>query len=236
MNQRESHILQELVEWHIEHGLPVASQTLAGQVSLRMSPATIRNILQALDRAGYIEQPHTSAGRVPTDKGYRYYVNHLLASPRRLQAREQAQIQASLHAGDQASALSVSLARLLARLSHTVVVSVTFPSDIRFVGLSDLLSNLAADEFDIARELSRLVDMVNEEAPRVAASLPDDVAVYIGAENPWFNAQYTSVVVRKTVPDQPDSAVLILAGPKRMAYHRNVALVDYVAELFEEQL
>ena len=78
MKDRLSLILKALVEAYVETGEPVASKLILERIELQVSSATIRNDLAALEKDGFLEQPHTSAGRVPTEKGYRYYVDYLL--------------------------------------------------------------------------------------------------------------------------------------------------------------
>ncbi len=80
LSDRRQRILRALIEEYVMHAVPVGSRTLAEQYDLGVSSATVRNDLSALEEAGYIAQPHTSAGRVPTDAGYREFVDDLLAS------------------------------------------------------------------------------------------------------------------------------------------------------------
>jgi heat-inducible transcriptional repressor len=80
LSTRSRHLLETLVHAYIETGEPVASQALAVESGLGVSSATVRNILAQLEEAGYVHQPHTSAGRVPTDRGYRVFVDRLLES------------------------------------------------------------------------------------------------------------------------------------------------------------
>ena len=80
LTDRSRRLLAALVREHIETGEPVSSQTLARGSGLGVSSATIRNVLAQLEDAGYVHQPHTSAGRVPTDRGYRVFVDLLLES------------------------------------------------------------------------------------------------------------------------------------------------------------
>ena len=77
LDERKEQILREIVETYIRHGEPVGSKAVADASELGLSPATIRNEMGILEREGYISHPHTSAGRIPTDKGYRYYVDVL---------------------------------------------------------------------------------------------------------------------------------------------------------------
>lgn len=78
VNQRAQQVLKILVERYIQDGCPIGSKTIADKYALGLSSATIRNILADLESAGYLISPHTSAGRVPTELGYRFFVNSLL--------------------------------------------------------------------------------------------------------------------------------------------------------------
>src|SRR5688572_30550297 len=83
LDVRKQTVLRAIVEHYVRSGEPVGSKAVADEADLNVSAATVRNEMGALEREGYIAQPHTSAGRVPTDKGYRYYVD-LLAPRTRL--------------------------------------------------------------------------------------------------------------------------------------------------------
>jgi len=78
LTERESLILNSLVESYVTNATPVGSRTLAKKHDLGISPATIRNVMNDLEDLGYLSQPHVSAGRIPTDKGYRFYVDSLM--------------------------------------------------------------------------------------------------------------------------------------------------------------
>lgn len=80
LNQRSWQLLNLIVERYIRDGQPVASKILAESLDLKLSPATIRNIMADLEELGYLASPHTSSGRIPTMQGYRLFVNHLLTS------------------------------------------------------------------------------------------------------------------------------------------------------------
>ena len=78
LNQREKAILRSVVQQFILTATPVGSRYITKNYNIGYSPATVRNIMSDLEDSGYINHPHTSAGRVPTDKGYRYYVDSLM--------------------------------------------------------------------------------------------------------------------------------------------------------------
>src|SRR6476646_6706252 len=77
LDERKAAILKAVVEEHIHTAQPVGSQTIARSGGLQVSSATVRNEMTILEREGYLVQPHTSAGRIPTDKGYRFFVDSL---------------------------------------------------------------------------------------------------------------------------------------------------------------
>jgi heat-inducible transcriptional repressor len=88
LNERDKEILRVVVDTYISSGKPVGSRALSRKSRDRLSAATIRNIMSDLEEMGYLTHPHTSAGRIPTDEGYRFYVDHLMVSSKLDQAEE----------------------------------------------------------------------------------------------------------------------------------------------------
>src|SRR5438045_8706548 len=93
LDERKASVLRAIVEQYVDTAQPVGSQTVTSTTGLGVSAATVRNEMSVLEREGYITQPHTSACRVPTDRGYRYYVDQLaraaqLAAPERRRIAE----------------------------------------------------------------------------------------------------------------------------------------------------
>ena len=83
LNERKSKILQVIIQTYLETGEPVGSRTISKMSDLNLSSATIRNEMSDLEELGYIVQPHTSAGRIPSDKGYRFYVDNIMKEKER---------------------------------------------------------------------------------------------------------------------------------------------------------
>jgi heat-inducible transcriptional repressor len=123
LDDRKAAILKAIVEQYVEFAQPVASQTVNQTAELRVSAATIRNEMSVLEREGYIAQPHTSAGRIPTDLGYRYYVDHL-AGPSQLPAAERRRVAEFFTTATRVmDELLLQTSQLLARVSaHAAVV------------------------------------------------------------------------------------------------------------------
>lgn len=144
-DDRSREILTAAIKLYVATGEPVGSRTLSRLSKERLSPATIRNIMADLEEAGYLYQPHTSAGRVPTDRGYRFYVDNLIGLMR-ISKHDEARIQRGLldeEARTRPESLMERTSQLLSQVSENigVVVSLTRSHDaleqIEFIKLAD---------------------------------------------------------------------------------------------------
>ena len=137
MDDRTTRVLRHIVEDYIATAEPVGSRTISKKMGQALSPATIRNIMADLEEAGYLAQPHTSAGRVPTVAGFRYYIDHLLS--RQILARgEMDQLHRAGEGSGPADELVRQVSRLLSNLAHqasVVVVSSPEQQVLRSVSL-----------------------------------------------------------------------------------------------------
>jgi heat-inducible transcriptional repressor len=141
LDDRKSAILQAVVEEYIETAQPVGSNVVARAPGLAVSPATVRHEMGALERDGYLTQPHTSAGRIPTDKGYRFFVDHLAPAGGRLDA-SQSQLVRSFFAqahGELERMLSET-SRFLAGLTDYAAVVVRDADDPAAIRSAQLVS------------------------------------------------------------------------------------------------
>src|SRR5262245_410610 len=124
LNEREASILSAVVDLYVKTAEPVGSRAIAQKFSLGLSPATIRNTMQDLEERGFLSQPHTSAGRIPTDLGYRYFVDRLLR-PVPLTARESDVIRREVEVDTPALHDILSqTSRVLSRLTNQLGVTV----------------------------------------------------------------------------------------------------------------
>jgi heat-inducible transcriptional repressor len=112
LSERTQHLLKVLVERYIRDGTPVGSRTLARDAGLELSPATIRNVMADLEELGYLRAPHTSAGRVPTARGYRLFIDALL----RVKPLDQQEVETLRRRIDQPAQSGVELARSVSDL------------------------------------------------------------------------------------------------------------------------
>ncbi|MEP7119197.1 MAG: heat-inducible transcriptional repressor HrcA [Acidobacteriota bacterium] len=185
LSDRTSRVLACLVKDYIDSGEPVASATLSRRAGLGVSPATIRNVLAQLEDMGYVSQPHTSAGRVPTDLGYRHYVDMLLETRRA--TRDGSSVEARLReqAGDAPlfDQLLSSASHVLFEVSHHVGFAIA-PSDmhaifqrIEFVPLSPARVLVV-----MVTRGSHVSQKVIELSEAVAPSALTQAANYLNAE------------------------------------------------------
>ncbi len=143
LNERAQHLLRVLVESYIRDGQPVGSRSLSRESGLQLSSATIRNVMADLEELGFVASPHTSAGRIPTDKGYRFFVDSLL-KVQPLEAAAVAELERQFEAVRESGKDLVStVSQLLSSLTRLAGV-VTLPranqasiTQIEFVGLSE---------------------------------------------------------------------------------------------------
>jgi len=141
LNARERSILHLIVREYIENGEPVGSRTLSRMRHLALSPASIRNVMADLAEEGYLAQPHTSAGRIPTDKAFRDFVASLPQAP--LPAAERAQIQNALQSAESLEERVSNASRVLTQMTRNVGIAAALPRSsqelehLELVGLSD---------------------------------------------------------------------------------------------------
>jgi heat-inducible transcriptional repressor len=130
IGKREREILTAIVETYISTGEPVGSRTLARTNRESLSPASIRNVMSDLADAGFLEQPHTSSGRVPTAQAYRFYVKHLTGEAR-LSPADEGLIQGNLQGLNDVQEFMERTSHVLSLISHGVGVTVTSTSGQR---------------------------------------------------------------------------------------------------------
>jgi heat-inducible transcriptional repressor len=150
LDERKTAILRAVVREYIETAQPVGSGHVARAADVRVSSATIRNEMAVLEQEGYLTQPHTSAGRIPTDKGYRYFVDHLTA-PGRLDDARTEQVREFFHHTHRAvEQMLADSSRLLSRLTDYAAVVVGPAAEaatvrsVQLVGLSPRLATAVA--------------------------------------------------------------------------------------------
>jgi heat-inducible transcriptional repressor len=227
---RQAKILAAIVKLNCETGQPVASRDLVEKYNFDISSATIRNEMADLERAGYIMQPHTSAGRVPTDEGFRYFVNQLMNQVK-LTLREQDTLRREMVKLQMVNAeVGRRLAKMLA--SHSSQASFAIlPEEVSAVGMSNILGqeNLPAED---AKEIAQFFDHLDEYADMLVDQYGDQQPqAFIGKELKLSKSSDYSMIVSGLSLPSGKKGVIGLIGPKSMEYPKNISLLDYIAKL-----
>ena len=238
MEERQEAILAAVIDEYIETAVPVSSSALAEKYDFGLSPATLRFEMTELERGGYLYQPHTSAGRIPTNKGFRYFVD-LLMKQRRLSAREQRILQAELLKSEiKNKILMRTAAKLLSMMSENLAVSGLINSDdFCESGIGHLLSQPDFNDLESVARVAEMIDCLAESLEEFSFQQENNsaAAVYIGEENPILQADDYSMIV-SSCRFGPNKGFLAIIGPKRMDYARNVSLVDYVGRILDGEV
>lgn len=230
---RHLNILEGLVEEYIRRAQPIGSNTLVDAMQLAVSPATIRNILHQLEEEGYIFQPHISAGRVPTDKGYRYYVDTTVSDS--VVGWEVQEVRGQMHLWDTQQRAGRLVIRALSSATHSLAVGGWLPDGaIEQAGLDEVLDQPEGSNIDAVREVSAALADIDRYVEELSAVARGEATVFIGTENPVFAGRHTSWLVRTVRLPHRVKVVLVVVGPKRMPYRRNMSVLEQFAGMFEE--
>ncbi len=184
LDDRKSAILRAVVQQYIETAQPVGSNNVVGSTGVAVSPATVRSEMTVLEREGYLVQPHTSAGRVPTEKGYRFFVD-ALGGPGELGPAQVRQVRAFFsHAHGELEGMLRESGRLLSRLTSTTAVVVGEQGEratirsIQLVSLSSALS-LVVVVLSSGAVLKKTIEMPVETTPDDLAAIQSVVAAQV---------------------------------------------------------
>lgn len=225
LNSRKQIILQNLIEDFVQTAVPVGSKRVSEICGMNISPATIRNEMATLEEDGFLRQPHTSSGRIPTELAYQYYLQNIVqpsCSENDLEV---------LHAGisntETIEEAIKTLAKHLVDLTDETVI-LAFDQDKSYhTGVSNLFHKPEFQNEDFFQDVSKLIDSFDEVFNQPGMET-NDLIVYIGSKNP-FGEQISTIMIQYQIHDI-HNGFLGLIGPIRMNYARNIALVKHIKE------
>jgi transcriptional regulator of heat shock response len=232
-SQRRLEILRAIVDEYVATQEPVGSKAIADKSSLGLSPATIRNEMAVLEDEGLITHPHTSAGRIPTDLGYRVFVDKL-ATVKPLSGPERRASETFLDEANNLEQLMKRSAKLLADLTKQVAV-ITHPMIGEGFSSEKMTisgtANLARSGEDLGTSLSPILEALEEQVVllRLMGDANENVRVRIGGEQSETNLRQTSLVTVGYGADNSPIGALGVLGPTRMDYAGSMAAVTAVA-------
>ncbi len=244
-SERKKQVLAAAVSAYIKTGDPVSSQELCDLFGL--SSATIRNILNELERDGYLYQPHISAGRLPTDRGYRYYVDFIM---RQMEISDEKKVNIKTKYVGKYSKGLVSFEDILEKTSEVIAELTHYTSIVSFSPWSDKifytgLSNIIQDPeirdskklffiIKLLEEKRKLLDLLNQNFEETNAN---GLKVYIGKELDCpFVDETCSLIVTSFGKGKKESGKIAVLGPRRMSYDDIVATLNYVSQTLDNFL
>lgn len=240
ISQRQKEILCQIIEEYAETASPVGSVTLAKLFGV--SPATIRAEMARLEMLGLIAQPHTSAGRVPTDAGYRYYVNNLDGAygDSVKSEQEKKSFERGTHAID-VRVSSQSKADAAIRRAVDSLVELTGNLGLATIGgqlyLSGISRLFTQPEFVDARRVQSVAKLLDNLEPWLREAAPGEpLNIFIGHENPIERNSGVSLIISKFRSPYSDNSYIGVLGPTRQNYARVMSLVGYTGRMLEELL
>ena len=238
MTERQSKILEAIIEQYAEIAEPVGSVMLAKLFGV--SSATIRSEMATLEDLGFIAQPHTSAGRVPTDKGYRHYVNKITETEEQTRGR---------FLPDRSfKAIDVRVATVADRTDHAIRSAVDSLAEVtRNLGLATIggqlymsgLSNLFTqpEYLENTRNMQQIAQLLDNLEPWLREAAPNEpLNVFIGSENPIGKSSGATLIISKFRSPYSDSSYIGVIGPTRQNYARTMGLVRRTGTMLEEVL
>ncbi|HWT56046.1 MAG TPA: transcriptional regulator [Candidatus Microsaccharimonas sp.] len=231
MTERQKQILHAIVEQYAEVAVPVGSSLLAKVFNV--SSATIRAEMAELERLAFIMQPHTSAGRIPTDKGYRFYVNDLANFDSLPERRAEKALATRVQDGGLPERTIRNAVDTLVDLTHNLGLA-TIGNQLYMSGLSNLFGQ---PEFINNSQVQQVANLLDNLEPWLREAAPNEpLSVYIGAENPIGRTAGVSLIISRFRSPFSDHSYIGTLGPTRQSYKDVMGLVRHAGETLEEVL
>lgn len=233
ITERQESILEKVIQEYVGSAYPVSSQFLVKKYNFGVCPATIRNEMQKLTESGFLHQPHTSAGRVPTDKGYRFFVNNLLKEGVS-EFEDIFEIEEILEEEKRDFLkLTTHLSKFLAMASSNLATIHLFEKDFFFKeGWEKVLKEPEFEEKTFVIGFAELLQNFENDIKNL--DINSEIKVYIGKENPFTKSKDFSIISSRCRFPNKEEGIVSLLGPKRMSYEKNISLINSIVKILEE--
>ncbi|MBI5135538.1 hypothetical protein HZA86_04895 [Candidatus Uhrbacteria bacterium] len=231
---RKFDLLKTIIEAYIDRAEPIGSQLVVREYHFPVSSATIRNEMRDLEQEGFLEQPHTSAGRIPTEQAYQWYVRESSPTEHQKATRSgwEQQVLEAFQRPDPFEQLR-TLAHAMSAHIHEAVIVAQEPHHVYWTGASRLFVQPEFADPELVYAWSQAIDRLEELWPLMMdARESGTVSVMIGRENPLCSRLST---ISTTLPTDPPTMVGVL-GPMRMAYGKYINLFERMQELIAQEM
>ena len=226
LTDRQKQILNSTVLEYIDSAQPISSQVLEEKDDFGVSQATIRNEMQLLEDKGFLAKPHISSGRVPTDKGYRFFVDDVSAEKEECKT---AIPELEKEIQDHVKSIQLMTKQLAFLSSNLAFVYLSQENILWKEGWESLLEE---PEFRDREYTTKLTRFLRDFESVIADIQPESVEIYIGRENPFSRVRDFSIVMAGCLFHDNQWGLVSIIGPKRMAYQKNIALMNSLNKLF----
>jgi len=226
---RKQFILETLIKEYVKTAQPVSSGVLVKKYKLDISPATVRNEMTELEEDGYIYQPHTSAGRVPTEIAYELSLAVFKSNKKKRILKDVDEKKLDDIFKKDGVALRQT-AKAISELASGAVFWAFNKNDLYYTGLSNLFSQPEFKQVDAVCDVSGIIDRMEEIIDDIFEELSEGTQILIGSKNPFGN--FLSAILVKYKHEGAHGLFGIL-GPMRMDYNHNLALAEFIKKKFE---
>jgi heat-inducible transcriptional repressor len=234
--KRKNEILAATVDFYIQNATAVSSQMLSDSFSY--SSATIRNVLSELEEDGLLTHTHTSSGRIPTDKGYRFYVDNLLLEIELLEEEKKKVIQEYKNTRKELDILLEKTVDLLSSLSRcTGIVSFYDWQDrMLYKGMSLILEQPEFRDLNKIKSLMNLLEQKERLLEVINQKIDEKIKIYIGRELPFEDIEdYTLILSNYHINNKPQGRIAVL-GPTRLDYAKIIPAVEFISNMLSDIL
>jgi len=236
LNERQKNILETIIDDYIETGLPISSLQLIHNHDLGVCSATIRNDMLDLTDNGYLYKSYSSSGRVPTSKGYRFFIEEWQDGKGKSRIENFFE---EFNSEDQDDIFSFSndLLEELSNFSPGLLLNYIFDKDILWErGWENVVLQPEMQDADVLNQFVTLADVTRGKIKELAAkSQLNDIEVFIGQENPIIKSDEFSIITcRSKFPKTKQGCAFVLIGPKRMPYRQNLDLFKSVINFLQK--
>ena len=234
LTERQKNLLRAIIEKYIETAEPVGSETLEKEAKLGVSPATIRNEMVKLTTMGYLRQPFTSAGRIPTSVGMKFYVDQLMEE-KALSLKDEVAIKEEFsEPSERFDKLLRHTARVLAHQTHSMSVVTDEDGDVYAAGMANILDMPEFYDIDITKTVLSMIDKVEVLNQIFSLLTPEEqIKILFGDE---LGVPYLEpcgfVISRYQMPNH--QGVLGVIGPSRLNYQVVIPTMRYFSQLLSE--
>jgi len=213
MKYRQNKLLKSIVEEYVKTAEPVGSNLLVDKYFNNISSATIRNEMAELEKQGLIAQPHISAGRIPTEAGYKFYLDSF---------SKNTDLKKIIDFDNLDNPKDI--AKKVAEISNQAVFVSFGKNDVYYTGIANVFSQPEFHEYNLVCNFSAVVDHLDEIVFKIYDEVTSEVETRIGSENP-LSPNCGLIIARN------NDKMIGIFGPMRMNYRKNINLIKYAKEL-----